>query len=202
MPLFLPHRGSIIFLMWRLLSVAHNFPSWLETVILYHWSQWELCFAIQFNNSSETLSFHCLLLLGIFLGHHTTILHLNLELPFVKGFQILSQVFWPRQPGKGQLGDRKLAPSSVFLPPFQLYSVFLYCRSLFTERSCLGQRSRQWTTSWFRIVIAGIAWRLDSCPVTGLPVDFWCLSCVSDLLQSQLCLLTFTFPKPAASTAV
>lgn len=51
--IFAIQRDSITFLMCHLLSSAHNFPSWFETVILYHWRQWELCFAIQFNNSKQ-----------------------------------------------------------------------------------------------------------------------------------------------------
>lgn len=33
---FATQRDSITFLVWLLLSSAHNFPSWFETVILYH----------------------------------------------------------------------------------------------------------------------------------------------------------------------
>lgn len=54
--IFATRRGSITFLMWRLASAADNFPSWFETVILSHWSQWELCFAIQFNDSSSSVA--------------------------------------------------------------------------------------------------------------------------------------------------
>lgn len=92
-------------------------------------------FALQFNITTvvRLYPFSTSFCWDFFLWRHTTILHLNLQLPFVKGFQTLSQVFWPRQPGKVQLGGRRLAPSSVFLPPFHLYSIFLYSRSLFTE---------------------------------------------------------------------